>query len=113
MVFMASVMLSMNCDLFVCHSMGLMLNVCTPTEYLFETNSSGKASSKVNKCEAILDQVGSLFEKYPDYRLYVTGHSLGMAVAILFGAEAAASKDPRIPKPVSVVGIASPKVGNR
>lgn len=110
MVFMASVMLRMNCNLFC--GMTLMLNVCISTAYLFETSSSRKAPSKVNKCEAILDKIGVLFEEYPAYRLYVTGHSLGMALAILFGAEAAASKDPRIPKPVSIIGIASPKVGN-
>lgn len=90
-----------------------MLDILAPIEYLFETKTSGKGSNKGNKCEAILDQVASLFEEYPDYRLYATGHSLGMALATLFAVEAAASMDPRIPKPVSVIGIASPKVGNR
>jgi predicted lipase len=112
MAFMASAMLRMNCDLFIAW-VSCCTSASSSTEYLFETRSSGKASSKVNKCEAILDQIGVLFEEYPAYRLYVTGHSLGMALAILFGAEAAASKDPRIPKPVTIMGIASPKIGNR
>jgi len=39
--------------------------------------------------------------------------SLGGALATLFGAYAAASKDPRIPKPVSIIVVAAPKSGNR
>lgn len=61
----------------------------------------------------IKEQVAALFEKYPDYRLYCTGHSLGGALAVLLGADVASSNDPRIPLPVSVIAIAAPKTGNR
>uniref|UniRef100_A0A7S1D2T9 Fungal lipase-type domain-containing protein n=2 Tax=Cyclophora tenuis TaxID=216820 RepID=A0A7S1D2T9_CYCTE len=53
----------------------------------------------------------ALLEEHPDFKIYVTGHSLGGALATLFAFETAASVDPRIPKPVSCITIASPKVG--
>jgi len=51
-------------------------------------------------------------EQHPGYALFVTGHSLGAALATLFSFEAAASDDPRIRKPVTCVAVASPKVGD-
>jgi len=42
-------------------------------EYLFQKEEkSGKS-----KIEAIEDHLRTLYEQYPDYRLYVTGQSLG------------------------------------
>ena len=60
----------------------------------------------------ILEKVAKVFEEYPDYFLYTTGHSLGGALATLFAMEAGASKDPRIKKPVTCITIASPRVGS-
>lgn len=45
-------------------------------------------------------------------QLYVTGHSLGGALATLFAFEAAAAPDSLIPKPVSLFSIAGPYVGD-
>lgn len=91
---------------------------CIPydAEYLFGSAKSGKARTNgdtSSKCEVITGQVAALLEKNPGYRLYVTGHSLGAALAVLYAAHAATSGDPRILKPVSVICIACPKIGNR
>lgn len=83
------------------------------TDYLFgPTKRPKKGTGKSGKCEIILEQIAILFEQYPGYHLYVTGHSLGGALATLFAFEAAASTDPRIPKPVTCISVASPKCGN-
>jgi len=45
-------------------------------------------------------------------QLYVTGHSLGAALATLFAFQAAAEPDFMIPKPVSLFSVAGPYVGD-
>lgn len=62
------------------------------------------------KVDAILQKVVETVEQYPDYSVYVTGHSLGGSLAILTSLELAA--DDRIPKPVSCISIAAPRVGD-
>lgn len=73
----------------------------------------------MNKYQEIIDHVKALFQQ-PEYRrnykLYVTGHSLGGALATLFSLHAAASAglpDDIIPKPVCCISVASPRVGDR
>lgn len=58
--------------------------------------------------ENIKKEVLELLEEYPDYEVFVTGHSLGAALSTLFGYEL--SRD--IENQVSVVSFASPRVGN-
>jgi hypothetical protein len=64
-----------------------------------------------NKYSEIMAELTVVFKECPGYRLYVTGHSLGASLAQLFAMEAAASHE-CIPKPVTVINFASPKVGN-
>lgn len=63
----------------------------------------GKNLKEVNKYSEIMSELSELYEKYPDYRLFVTGHSLGASLAQLFAMEVAAGKDEFIPKPVTTI----------
>jgi hypothetical protein len=78
-------------------------------DYLLKERKGGE-----NKFQEIMKHVSELFEdseRQETFRLYVTGHSLGGALATLFSFYAAASDDYSIPKPVTCVSVASPRVG--
>lgn len=84
-------------------------------DYLLRPRSKGGR----NKFEEIIAHVKSLFlevpERQKEYKLYVTGHSLGGALTTLFSLYAAASlEEPSnvIPKPVCCFSVASPRVGD-
>jgi hypothetical protein len=62
------------------------------------------------KFEQIREHLEALLEKHPDYKICTQGHSSGGALATLFAFFLAA--DDRIPKPIAVISIASPRVGN-
>jgi Lipase (class 3) len=103
---------------------------CTTTNDS-DDNETTSTTSSTNKFTEILQHVNALFqdpEKRRTYKLYVTGHSLGGALATLFAykiAETALVKklgvgvdkqqvDEQpwlIPTPVTCVSIASPRVG--
>mmetsp|Transcript_43207 Transcript_43207/g.65267 ORF Transcript_43207/g.65267 Transcript_43207/m.65267 type:complete len:431 (-) Transcript_43207:244-1536(-) len=76
---------------------------------------SGFAKSilKDGRIDAILDEVKSHMQSLKGYRFFVTGHSLGGALATLFGFYAAADDDlaKMIYGPVSIFSVASPRVG--
>ena len=81
-------------------------------EYLFyESHSEEKRAdgSSMPKYERIIGQAVDLLQKNPGYKLFVTGHSLGAALASIFAFEVAT--DANIPSPVMCVSIASPYVG--
>ena len=68
-------------------------------------------TTKKSKIDVILDQVQEVLDLYPDYKLYITGHSLGGALALLTSVEASVRfATPEIP--VTCVTIANPRVGD-
>lgn len=77
-------------------------------KYLF-----GDRGRERSKYMEIMKHVEQLLTENPsrrNYNLYITGHSLGGALATLFGFYAAASCS--LPLPVTIVSVASPRVGN-
>lgn len=83
-------------------------------DYLLRPRKNG-----TSKYEEIIGRVEALFlehERHRMYKLYVTGHSLGGALATVFSLYAAAyagSRKGKIPSPVSCMSVASPRVGDR
>ena len=53
----------------------------------------------------------AILAKYPDHKLYVTGHSLGAALSTICAFYLACEGDDAIPKPVTCVNFASPRAG--
>jgi len=63
----------------------------------------------------ILSEVKQILEENPDYKLFITGHSLGGALATLFGFYVAANDDPIYftNGPVQIFSASSPRVGDK
>lgn len=64
-----------------------------------------------SKFDFLMKHVYRLLRRFPDYKLCVTGTSLGGALAQVFALHAASEINPRLNKPVKCFSFASPKVG--
>lgn len=80
-------------------------------DYLFANTTETEDAETFTKYDQIKEDVLGLVKKYPGYKLYVTGHSLGAALSTI-AAFFLACED-SIPKPVTCINFASPRVGTR
>ena len=80
-------------------------------EYLFKNKDRDPFTHPKEAYEEILDNMLTIIQQYPDYKIYISGHSLGGALALLVAFYASA--DNRIPKPVTCVSCGSLLVGDR
>lgn len=78
-------------------------------EYLLHNSERGPDYPR-ERYQEILSQVLRCLQQYPDYRIFVTGHSLGGALALLWAFFA--STDDRIPKPVTCLSLGSLMLGD-
>ena len=71
-------------------------------------------TKRKTKIATILDQISVIYETRPDYELYITGHSLGGALALITALEAAVRFAVQGEKrPVTCVTVGNPKAGGR
>eukprot|EP00548_Thalassiothrix_antarctica_P001264 CAMPEP_0194141970 /NCGR_PEP_ID=MMETSP0152-20130528/11308_1 /TAXON_ID=1049557 /ORGANISM="Thalassiothrix antarctica, Strain L6-D1" /LENGTH=403 /DNA_ID=CAMNT_0038840763 /DNA_START=93 /DNA_END=1304 /DNA_ORIENTATION=- len=79
--------------------------------YIFSKTMDEKDDPTNRKYDVILKDCKILLEQNPGYKLYVTGHSLGAALSTIFAFYVACDED--IPKPVTCINFASPRVGSK
>eukprot|EP00521_Asterionellopsis_glacialis_P018149 CAMPEP_0195300044 /NCGR_PEP_ID=MMETSP0707-20130614/26641_1 /TAXON_ID=33640 /ORGANISM="Asterionellopsis glacialis, Strain CCMP134" /LENGTH=411 /DNA_ID=CAMNT_0040362615 /DNA_START=15 /DNA_END=1250 /DNA_ORIENTATION=- len=82
-----------------------------PNGILEKEKQKKKDESSKNKITEILDQVSFLLRESPDHRFYVSGHSLGGALALIASVEAATRKE-LTSQPITCVTFGNPKAGN-
>jgi len=85
-------------------------------DYMFEPNQrgfKGPNGEDLSEYQEIFQQhLLPILKLNLGYKLYVTGHSLGAALATLFAFKAAGEPDAIVPKPVSLISVAGPYVGD-
>ena len=79
--------------------------------YMFEKTFDDSDDPNLRKYDEVMAHVKTLLEENPDYRVYVTGHSLGGALSSL--AAFFMASDPQINKPVSCISFAAPRIGDK
>jgi predicted lipase len=79
-------------------------------KYIFEKTFDDSDDPNRLKYHEVLDDIKPLLQANPDYKLYVTGHSLGGALAGLVSFFLAC--DPEIVSPVTCLTFASPRFGD-
>jgi predicted lipase len=78
--------------------------------YVFNPTKDEMDDSEFRKYDEILADIKPLLKKNPSYKLYVTGHSLGAALSTVVSFYLAC--EPDLPKPVTCINFASPRVGD-
>jgi Lipase (class 3) len=78
--------------------------------YVFSLTLDEKDHVGWRKYDEILKDVQRVLRDHPGYKLYVTGHSLGAALATLVSFYLTC--EPDIPKPVTCINFASPRIGD-
>eukprot|EP00527_Entomoneis_sp_CCMP2396_P001548 CAMPEP_0198141512 /NCGR_PEP_ID=MMETSP1443-20131203/4502_1 /TAXON_ID=186043 /ORGANISM="Entomoneis sp., Strain CCMP2396" /LENGTH=424 /DNA_ID=CAMNT_0043804287 /DNA_START=52 /DNA_END=1326 /DNA_ORIENTATION=+ len=81
-------------------------------KYAFNKTATTSDAESITKYEEILAELKPLIKEHPDYKVYVTGHSLGAAMASVFAFFLANEASDVVPKPVSCISFASPRVGD-
>ena len=79
-------------------------------KYVFDITKDENDDETWRKYDEIVVDVKRLLERYPNYKLYVTGHSLGGGLSTLVSFYLAC--EPDIPKPVTCINFASPRMGD-
>ena len=92
------------------HDIPTSIYVHAHYKYLFEATFDETDDEGFRKYDEIVEDVQSLLEKHPGYRLYVTGHSLGGGLANLVSFFLACGE--RFPKPITCITAAAPRVAD-
>lgn len=79
-------------------------------DYIFGATATTEDDPNRRKYDEIMDDIKPLLQANPGYKLYVTGHSLGGALASVVAFYLAC--DDSIPKPVTCITFAAPRVGD-
>lgn len=79
--------------------------------YLFDKTADEKDEESRTKFDQIIEDIMILLKKHPGFRLHVTGHSLGGALATMCSFFLACNES--IPTPVTCISFAAPRVGTR
>lgn len=78
-------------------------------DYIFNKTADKNDDESTTKYDQIVGDLKSLLNKYPGYKVFLTGHSLGAGLSSLVAFYLAL--DPDLPKPISCINFASPRVG--
>lgn len=78
--------------------------------YVFDETKDETDAPGFRKFDEIMQDLLPLVKANPGYKVYTTGHSLGAALSTLIAFYLAC--DPEMPKPVTNLCFASPRVGN-
>jgi hypothetical protein len=79
-------------------------------DYMNNKTFTTEDTPETTKKDQILKSVRDLVAKYPGYKVYVTGHSLGAGLSTIAAYYLSVEDD--IPKPVTCLNFASPRVGD-